>query len=42
MKEGEKISLKAHDRVGMGDQLMMLRWPGNEEGTRRGRGQGQG
>jgi hypothetical protein len=37
VKEGEEVTLKAHDRVGMGDQLMMLRWPGREEGMRQAR-----
>jgi hypothetical protein len=32
LKEGEKVKLAVYDRVGMGDQLMMLRWPGKEEG----------
>lgn len=32
MREGEEVSLEIYDRIAMGDQLMMFRWPGKEEG----------
>lgn len=32
VKEGAEVNLEIYDRIGMGDQLMLFRWPGKEEG----------
>ncbi len=31
LNEGQEVQLKIYDRVALGDQLMMFRWPGRED-----------